>query len=199
MGLVDHFGFPQDLRRQGGEIEVLHLDAHGVVVPPSQEQELLHQLLHGVGLLPDGVDSLLPDGRVVLAPAVQQIGIALDHGDGGAQLVGSVRDEAHLGAIGLVDAVQHGVDGLGQLPQLLLRARYRDAGVQMGGVDLVQLVGENGELLRRHARGGVQLGRGGSQLLDGPGGLFDSARVFEEVGQQRGQLADHQDAKAEHP
>ncbi len=98
-----------------------------------------------------------------------------------------------------VDAVQHGVDGLGQLPQLLLRARHRDAGVQMSGVDLVQLVGQDGELLRRHAGGGVQLGRRGGQLLDGSEGFFDGARVLEEVGQQRDQLADHQDTKAKHP
>ena len=72
-----------------------------------------------------------------------------------------VGDEAHLGAVGLVDAVQHGVDGLGQGFQLLLGAGQVDAPVQMGGVDLVQLARQGLQLLRRHALHLVELGGGG--------------------------------------
>ena len=112
VGLVDHLGLLEHLGGHLGQVEDLHLDVHGVVVPPGQEEQLLHQLLHGVGLGPDGVDGLLPGGGVVLAPAVEQVGVPLDDRDGGAQLMAGVGDEAHLGAVGLVDPVQHGVDGL---------------------------------------------------------------------------------------
>ena len=122
MVLVDHLGLPQHLARHLSEVEGLKAHLHGVVVAPGQEQQLLHQLLHGVGLLPDGVDGLLAGGGVVLAPAVEQVGVALDHRDGGAQLMAGVGDEAHLGAVGLVDPIQHGIDGLGQGAQLLLGA-----------------------------------------------------------------------------
>ena len=103
-----------------------------------------------------------------------------------------VGDEAHLGAVGLVDAVQHGVDGLGQGFQLLLGAGQVDAPVQMGGVDLVQLARQGLQLLRRHALHLVELGGGGGQLLDGAEYLLNGAGVLEQVGHQAGQLADEQ-------
>ena len=198
VGLVDHLGLLDHLGGHLGEIEHLHLDVHGVVVPPGQEEQLFHQLLHGGGLLLDGVNGLLPGGGIVLAPAVEQIGIALDHRDGGAQLVAGVGDKAHLGAVGRVDPVQHGVDGLGQGLQLLLGAGQIDAPVQVGGVDLVQLARQGPQLLRRHVAHLVEPGRRGGQFLDGPEHLLDGAGVFEQVGHQTGQLADEQHTGGEH-
>ena len=76
----------------------------------------------------------------------------------------------------LSDPVQHGVDGLGQIFQLLLGAVHGDAGIQMGVVDLAQLEGQLLELLRRgHAAQPV--GRGG-QLLNGAEHLADGARIL---------------------
>ena len=86
----------------------------------------------------DGLVRTLQGTRHIALHLIQ-LRIAMDGGQRGAQLMAGVGDEAHLGAVGLVDAVQHGVDGLGQGFQLLLGAGQVDAPVQMGGVDLVQL------------------------------------------------------------
>ena len=89
-------------------------------VAPGQEEQLLHQRLHVLGLGLDGGDGFLQHLFVVLAPAVQHLHIALDHRDGGAQLVGGVGDELGLLAVGGVHPGQHGVDGLLQPLQILV-------------------------------------------------------------------------------
>ena len=165
--LVDHLLLPQHLPGQSGEVEVGALHRLGIVVPPGQEQQLLYQVLHGLGLGADGVEGLLEGLRVILAPPVQKGGVALDDGNGGAQLVAGVGDEAHLGAVRLVDPVQHGVDGLGQGAQLLLGGGQVDAAVQMGGVDFLQLPRQSLQLLPGHVGHGVEPGGGGGQILDG--------------------------------
>ena len=195
VGLVDHPSLLVDLRHHLGEVEVGHLHLHGVIVTTGQKEKLLHQLLHGLRLATDGVNGLLTGGGVVLSPAVQQAGIALDDGDGGAQLVGGVGDEAHLGTVGRPQPVQHGVDGLGQVPELLLSAGDRDALVQMGGIDLVQTSRQGGELGGRHVGGrAAQPGCRRRQILDGAEGLFDGAGIFQQVEEQAEELAHQQDA-----
>ena len=189
---ADHLLLPQHLLQQGGQLYGAALHRLGVVVPPGQEQQLLHQLLHGGGLAADGGDGLLKGLRVVLAPAVQQSGVALDHGDGGAQLMAGVRDKAGLSAVGGVQPLQHGVDGLGQGPQLLLGVLRVDAAVQMGGVDLVQL---SRQILQPPAGGEggvVQPGGGGGELLNGAQHRFDGPVVPQGGGQQGQSLPQQQ-------
>ena len=103
-----------------------------------------------------------------------------------------VGDEAHLRAIGLIDAIQHGIDGLGQGLELLLGAADRNALIQVGGVDLIQPSRQSGELLRRHGGGVSQPGGRSGQLLNGFEGAPDGARVFKQIAQQTHQLADKQ-------
>ena len=191
--IVDHLLLPQHLTGQDGEVEVGALHRLGVVVPPGQEQQLLHQVLHGLGLGADGVDGLLEGLRVVLAPPVQEGGVALNDGDGGAQLVAGVGDEAHLSAVRLVDPVQHGVYGLGQRAQFLLGGGQVDAAVQMGGVDFFQFPRQGLQLLPGHVGHGVEPGGGGGQILNGLQNLVDGPVVSEQPGNQGEPFAGQQD------
>ena len=58
-------------------------------------------MIHMVGLMADGSNALLEDRLILLAPAVQHIGVALDHGDGRPKLVGGVIHETGLLPIGI--------------------------------------------------------------------------------------------------
>ena len=99
-----------------------------------------------------------------------------------------VGDEAHLGAVRLVDPVQHGVDGLGQGAQLLLGGGQVDAAVQVLGVDLLQLPGQGLQLLAGHVGHGAEAGGGGSQILKGAQHLADGAVVAKQAGEQEDAL-----------
>ena len=106
---------PLSPRARGLRVQLL-----AAAVAPGQEQQLLHQGLHVFGLGLDGGDGFLQHLLVVLAPAVQHLHIALDHGDGRAQLVAGVGDELGLLAIGGLHAVQQVVDGALQALQVLV-------------------------------------------------------------------------------
>ena len=169
VGVVHHVGLLGHGGDQGGQVQVRKGDLLGLVVPPDQKQQLLHQVGHGVGLLANGVDGLLPNLGVVLAPPVQQVGVALNDGNRGAQLVAGVGGEAHLGLIAPVNALQHGVDGLPQGRNLLAAPGDRHP---LGHGALVhpfqlpgqppQLVGVQGGVLQglRRLRQGPQGGQG---------------------------------------
>lgn len=107
------------------------------------------------------------------APAVQHIGVALDDRDGGAQLVAGVGDKAGLGLVALLNALQHGVDGLGKRCQPLLLAGDRQPLAQVGGVDVVQLLRQLAQVLQvqvgaaQHVRRLLQCFQGGHHAPDG--------------------------------
>ena len=61
----------------------------------------------------------------------------------------------------VVHPVHHLVDGLGQRAQVLLGRGQVDAAVQMGGVDLIQLVSQALQLPFGHVSHGVEAGRSG--------------------------------------
>ena len=177
VGLVDHPVFVQHLGHQGGEVHGLRVQLLAAAVAPGQEQQLLHQRLHVLGLGLDGGDGLLQHLLVVLAPAVQHLHIALDHRDGGAQLVGGVGDELGLLAVGGVHAGKHAVDGVLQPLQVLVAGGQPVADVDLAD-GLLQVV----ELRLVHAAVGLHHAR-----LLGP--LRRPARaVF--VGQALGGLGD---------
>ena len=72
-----------------------------------------------------------------------------------------VGHKPHLGAVRLVHPVHHLVDGLGQRAQLLLGRGQVDTAVQMGGIDLIQLVSQALQLPFGHVSHGVEAGRSG--------------------------------------
>ena len=157
---------------------------HGVIIPPGQEEELFHQFFHGIRLALDSVNGLLTGGRVILAPAVEKVGIALYDRNRGTQLMTGVRDKAHLRAIGLINSVQHGVDGLGQRLQLFLSTGYRNTGIQVSGVNLIQLACQGLEFFWRHSGDRIERGRRCRQILNGPQDLFNGACIFKEIGNE---------------
>ena len=111
MVLVDHKGLLVDLADHIVQAHVLEFHGVPARVAPGQEQKLLHQVVHVVGLAFDGCDGLVQDGLVLFAPAVQHVGVALDHRDGCPELVGSVVDEPGLLQVGVVHPLQHVVHG----------------------------------------------------------------------------------------
>ena len=99
-----------------------------------------------------------------------------------------IGDEAGLGAVSPVDALQHGVDGLSQRSQLLLSGGQIDAAVQVLGIDLLQLPGQSLQLLAGHVGHGAEAGGGGGQLLKGAQHLADGAVVAKQAGEQEDAL-----------
>ena len=58
----------------------------------------------------EGRDRLRQHVRVVLAPAVEHVYVALNHRDGRAQLVARIVDKAHLLQLGLLHLAQQAVE-----------------------------------------------------------------------------------------
>ena len=94
--LIDHQGFLVDFRHQFTGPDLLPVQRSPAAVPPGQKEQLLHQIIHMVRLIPDGGNALFQDLLIRLAPAVQHVGVSLDDRDGRTQLMGSVIDEAGL-------------------------------------------------------------------------------------------------------
>ena len=129
----DHDGLLVQLADHVQHVEAGHLHHQRLLVMPGQEQQALHQLLHAGGLLGDGVDALIQDGLVILAPAAEHVHIPLDDGDGRTQLMAGVGNELLLAVVAALDAVQHGVDDRGQFLQFVLHAGHVDAVAQVAG------------------------------------------------------------------
>ena len=129
----DHDGLLVQLADHVQHVEAGHLHHQCLLVMPGQEQQTLHQFLHAGGLLGNGVDALVQDGLVILAPAAEHVHIPLNHRDGRAQLMAGVGDELLLAVVAALNAVQHGVDDRGQLLQFVLHARHVDAVAQVAG------------------------------------------------------------------
>jgi len=104
-----------------------------VLIEAGQQEEILDQGGHAVGLpfhAPHGLGQLF---LALQAPGSPQLGVALDRGEGCAQLVRRVGSEASntgLGRLpctkGVLDPFQHGVEGLAQAARLRLLAGMID-------------------------------------------------------------------------
>ena len=75
-----------------------------------QKQQLLHELLHVLAFGLEGCDRFRQHVRVVFAPAVEHVHVALNHRDGRAQLVACIVDKAHLLQLGLLHLAQQAVE-----------------------------------------------------------------------------------------
>ena len=101
MPFVDHERFLVDLLQHGFQVRSFQIQSRTAAVSSGEEQKLLYQMIHMIGLMADGGDALLQDRFVFFAPTVQHIGISLDHGDGRPKLVGGVIHETGLLPIGI--------------------------------------------------------------------------------------------------
>ena len=128
-----HFRLPVKLAHDLQRVEILHFQHQRLFVVPGQKQQPFHQFLHAGGLLSDGGNAFVQHLRVGLAPALQHIYIALNDGDGRAQLMGRVADELLLAVVAQFDAVQHSVDDQRQILQLVLGALHADTVAQIVG------------------------------------------------------------------
>ena len=160
---IDHGGLLVHLAHDGTQVDRLHVQVVAPCVAARKEEELLHQLLHVRGLLLEGGDGFVEHFRVGLAPAVEHVHIALDDGDGRAQLVRCVVDKLHLLELGLLHLAQKAVEG--DLDAAQVGVPSRDVGsIHVGRVDGVP---ERLHLVSRRTSGvahGV-VGRGRSHGL----------------------------------
>ena len=103
---IDHLRFLTHLTEQRGQIGI-HAPQHGATgIAARQKQQLLHELLHVFAFGLERGDGFRQHVRVVFAPAVEHVHVALDHRDGRAQLVACVVDKAHLLQLGLLHLAQ---------------------------------------------------------------------------------------------
>ena len=103
---------------KGAEVPGAHGVTVGSVVHPGQTQQLLHQLGHMPGLL---LDHGHGSQKVLLGLVLPLGAVALgqDNGDGRAQLMGRVGNEAALRREGLLQPLKHPVKNPAQVSQLL--------------------------------------------------------------------------------
>ena len=147
------------------DVEVLLLHLLGLDL--GDIQHTAHQPAQAAALVGNNL-------QVVLLPlrrdgAVQNtVGITGDGGHGGLQLVGHVGDEVPALPLRLRQRIRHGVEGLGQLTDLVAAVQLRDAHVEVtGGIGAGGLhhVGDGLDL----PHGGDGAGQKGDQQNDGGG------------------------------
>ena len=99
---INHLRFFANLADQCSQVGI-RAPQHGAAgIAACQKQQLLHELLHMLAFGLERGDGLCQHVRVVFAPAVEHIYVALNHRDGRAQLVARVVDKAHLLQLGLL-------------------------------------------------------------------------------------------------
>ena len=111
MARIDHGGLLPDLDGDPREVGGSLPEGVAARVATCEEQELLDQLLHVLALDLERRDGLIEHVTIGLPPTVQHVHVALDDGDGGAQLVACVVHEAHLLQLGLLHLPQQPVEG----------------------------------------------------------------------------------------
>ena len=107
---IDHLRFLAYLADQCSQVSI-RAPQHGAAgIAACQKQQLLHELLHVLAFGLEGRDGLRQHVRVVFAPAVEHVYVALNHRDGCAQLVACIVDKAHLLQLGLLHLAQQAVE-----------------------------------------------------------------------------------------
>jgi hypothetical protein len=77
----------------GGEVDMVQRDGT-LVVEPGQEQQVVHEHAHAVGLFTDVAHGGGQVLRTVTGAAVEELRVAADRREGGAQLVRGIGQEA---------------------------------------------------------------------------------------------------------
>ena len=193
MPVVKHAHFADNFVYQRVELYALFEQAYPVAVAAREEQELLDEFLHVFCFVLYGRNRLGERLFVLLAPPVEQVGVALDDGNGGPELVRRVRDETGLRGVGLVDPVEHSVYRDRDVLELLLQIVDLYARVEAAGVDPVQPAGQRHHVLVVQLRvDGAETLRGLRQIGDGGQRLADHPPVVHGPRQKRERLQDEQ-------
>ena len=108
------------------DIERMHFEASGSGIRTTESEEVFEQLGSFHGSLEDSAEGLAILS-VRARPAQGNFGGGADDGDRSAKVVGSVPRELRDSAEGLLDAIEHGVESLGQLAQFVVRFREFEA------------------------------------------------------------------------
>ena len=93
-----------------------------ILVTLRQKKQLTDERTHVVGFCQDRIDGFLQNLRIALAPAVNQIRITLNDGNGCPQLMGRIGNKLTLPLKRPIQSVNHGVKRNRQLLHLILRA-----------------------------------------------------------------------------
>ena len=107
---IDHLRFFAYLADQCSQVGMRAPQDRAPGIAACQKQQLFHELLHVLAFGLEGRDRLRQHVRVVFAPAVEHVYVALNHRDGRAQLVARVVDKAHLLQLGLLHLTQQTVE-----------------------------------------------------------------------------------------
>ena len=107
---IDHLRFLAYLADQCGQVGMRTPQDRAPGIAARQKQQLLHELLHVLAFGLERGDGLRQHARVVFAPTVEHVYVALNHRDGRAQLVTRVVDKAHLLQLGLLHLAQQAVE-----------------------------------------------------------------------------------------
>ena len=103
---IDHLRFLAYLADQCGQVSIRTPQDRAPGIAARQKQQLLHELLHMLAFGLERGNGLRQHVRVVFAPAVEHVHVALNHRDGRAQLVARIVDKAHLLQLGLLHLAQ---------------------------------------------------------------------------------------------
>ena len=120
VGRVNEAGFADNLLHHFAHVKDGFFQMYSLTVPPGEEKKLFNQGFHILCFALDGVDRFLHRLFIMFTPAIQEVGITLDHRDGGAQFMGGVGDETDLRLVGLADPVEQAIDGISQVLQFFL-------------------------------------------------------------------------------
>ena len=107
---IDHLRFLAYLADQCGQVGIRAPQDRAPGIAACQKQQLLHELLHVLAFGLEGRDGFCQHVRVVFAPAVEHVHVALNHRDGRAQLVTRIVDKAHLLQLCLLHLTQQAVE-----------------------------------------------------------------------------------------
>ena len=107
---IDHLRFFANLADQCSQVGMRTPQDRAPGIAARQKQQLLHELLHVLAFGLEGRDGFRQHVRVVFAPAVEHVHVALNHRDGRAQLVACIVDKAHLLQLGLLHLAQQAVE-----------------------------------------------------------------------------------------
>ena len=110
----------------GGDGEVDGLAARQRLLAAGEHHQRLEQRLGAVGGLEHGLAHVAQVGVRGVGIGERDLDLGADDGQRRPQLVARVGDEATLALERLGEAVEHPVDGVGELAQLVLRPDHRD-------------------------------------------------------------------------
>ena len=107
---IDHLRFLAYLGDQCGQVGMRTPQNRAPGIAACQKQQLLHELLHVLAFGLERRDGFRQHVRVVFAPTIEHVYVALNHRDGRAQLVACIVDKAHLLQLGLLHLAQQAVE-----------------------------------------------------------------------------------------